>query len=783
MRKTYLSRRLACTAIITGFLLFFQNCGQPGDLSMIKGPPQNASLAQPQPDPVSLIVSPVIKINNGDPFTKSKNVSLQISAVGAEQMQISNDADCSKASLETYSENKSWVLDSENANTTVYARFQKTGAPTTNCVEASIVHDNIAPTLSVTKKADAVTSLMKVQFQFVAQDSGSGIAAVYCKPAGIAEANCDTIYEFASLTEGSHGLAIRAVDKAGNESAPTSLNFIVDRTAPVISINGPSGMVATPDIKYQISIIESNGLKSVQCRLSPLETAYKDCSSLKSDYKSLASGSYMFEVLATDMAGNASSKSQAVIIDSSVPSVTITKTPLAIGNIKNVAFEFVGISGSKAITKFKCSLDGAAMAACNSPMPYLNLIDKNHSFGVIGTNDVGVDSSVQNYNFIVDTLPPILKITSSPTGITKNKVAVVVLEASDLNGIKSIECTLNGVTSNCSTKTATYDNLPDGNYTFVAKAIDNAGNSTVTAPITWKIDTTADSSIIATMAVNPVKEGTTGTLNITLNQVTGAAYNCKTISGNTAIIAGAVTGNSAAVNFVVNEDISCIVAGKDKNNMDISKTVIAEVGCGNRVKDGNKCVDFKCLSIVNLPYSKKFTIPARTAAGICYSMKLFNSIPNGPSNLTQEIDSEVISRDHGQPGMFLRNPYVLGKDLLNFTLEGKRVAKLSGGANATSPIKVDNYVLVGLYPEAIQPLTSHYSAQGTLDSTVTTAQTHILLNNQAVPLKSFGPSGTATVAPIEIVREADTNLSYMLDLRALDCSGSRELSEIYLLFQ
>ncbi len=781
MSKTYLSRRLACTAIIMGFLLFFQNCGQPGDLSMIKGAPPNASLSLP--DPVSLIVSPAIKINNGDPYTKSKNVSLQISAVGAEQMQISNDADCSQGSLEPYSENKSWVLGNVNANAIVYARFQKTGAPTTECVQAAIIHDDIAPTLSVTKKADALTSVMNARFEFMAQDSGSGVAAVYCKPAGIAEANCDTIYEFASLTEGSHGLAIRTVDKAGNESMPTSLNFIVDRTAPVISINGPSGMVATPDIKYQISIIESNGLKSVQCRLSPLETAYKDCSSLKSDYKSLASGSYTFEVLATDMAGNASSKSQAVTIDSSVPSVTITKTPLPIGNIKNVAFEFVGTSGSKAITKFKCSLNGAAMAACSSPMPYLNLVDKSYSFGVIGTNDVGVDSSVQNYNFIIDTLPPVLKITSSPTGITKNNVAVIVLEASDLNGIKSIECTLNGVASDCSTKTATYNNLPDGNYTFVAKAIDNAGNSTVTTPITWKIDTTADSSIIATMAVNPVKEAETGTLNITLYQVTGASYNCKTVSGNTVITTGSIAGTSAAVNFVVNEDISCLVAGKDKNNMDISKTVIAEVGCGNRIKEGNKCVDFKCLSVVSLPYSKKFSIPARTSAGICYSMKLFNSIPNSKSNLTQEIDNEVISRDHDKAGMFLRNPYVLGKDLLNFTLEGKRVAKLAGGANATSPIKVDNFVLVGLYPEAIQPLISHYSAQGTLDSTVTTAQTHILLDNQPVPLKSFGPQGTATVAPIQIVNEADTNLSYMLDLRALDCGGARELSNIYLLFQ
>ncbi len=794
MNKMNLPRSLTWLAVTVGLLIAFQNCGQPGELALTRNPSTDNVLATPNPtpgptpvptpDPIALIVNPTLTINNGAPFTNSKNVTLQISAVGAERMQISKEADCGKEdeNWESYAQNKSYVLTDGNNSNSVYARFQKTGAPNTACIKASIVHDDVAPTLAVTKNADAVTSAANVQVGFMAQDAGSGISAVYCKRGTNAEAICNNTFDFAGLAEGAHGVVIRAIDKAGNESSPASVNFIVDRTAPVITINGPTGIIGATKVAYQITVVEANGLKSVECRLSPKEANYKDCSTLKAEYDALTSGAYTFEVKVVDKAGNAASKSQTVTIDASMPTVTITKSPAAIGNVKNVGFEFTGMSGTKPITKFKCAIDNAVLSTCTSPIAYSNLTDKSYTFSVMGTNDVNVDSAVQKYTFVVDTVAPTVKIVSAPSGTTKDKNVVIILDATDINGIKSIECTLDGVVSNCSSKTATYT-LPDGTHTFTARATDNAGNTATTAPITFRVDTTPDSAIIANMATNPVKEGTTGTMNVSLTLVTGAYYSCKTVAGNVEVVKGAITGTSASVNFTVSEDIKCTVAGKDKNNADISKIVLAEVGCGNRVKDGNRCTDFKCLKMVELPYSKKFTVPKRTTEGLCYAMKLFDPIANSGSSLNKELDSTVVSRDHDRSGMNLRNPYVLDRDLLNFILEGKRIAKLSGGANITSSIKVDNFVLVGLYPDAIQPVTAHYTAQGTLDSTVTSAQTHILLNNQPVPLKSFGPMGTATVAPIEIISEADENLGYMLDLRALDCGGARELSNIYLIFQ
>ena len=177
-------------------------------------------------------------------------------------------------------------------------------------------------------------------------------------------------------------------------------------------------------------------------------------------------------------------------------------------------------------------------------------------------------------------------------------------------------------------------------------------------------------------------------------------------------------------------------------------------------------------------------IPKREAgdSGVCYAMKIFDPIANGSSFLTKVFDLDVVSADHDNKGN-LRNPNVLGTDLLNFTLAGPRVVRLSGGLDSTTPILVDNYVLIGLYPKSYTPVPAHYSAHGTSDSEVTTGGRTILLKNSPVPLKRFAVNGTAIIPTLDIVREADPLTDYTLDVRALDCGGSRELSTIYILFQ
>lgn len=773
--------------------VFFQNCGQPGEIALqskIQEDPIDAlgnNNNNPIPDPVTLISNPSLVINDGQPFTKSENVMLKSGTIGAEEMMISNQSDCSSdKGWIPFSQQTAWVLSAKNSDVAVYAKFRKKGAPESLCVKASIVHDDIAPVISVTQPAPRFTALASVQIGFNASDdNGSGVSKIYCKPSNGVEASCVNLVNFMNLAERSHSVSIRAVDRAGNESMPVVDSFVVDRTAPVITINGPVGIVAQAHPKYSISIVEANGLKNLGCRLSPMETAYKDCSSLVVEYRDLPSGLYKFEVAAVDMADNSSSANLSYENDISVPSVSITKSPLALGNVKNVSFEFTGMSGAKAISKFMCSLNGAAAVSCASPFSYMGLADKEHTFSVVGINAANVTSTAQIYKFVVDTTPPVLSIVSAPTGRVKDRNATIVLNATDANGIKQIQCSLNGVISDCSSKTATYTNLPDQNasYVFSAVAMDGAGNLSAAASVSWIIDNSPESKILASMKQNPVALDAKGTLNISLTQIYNPIYSCVKKSDSSGVVRGNIIANESSVDFIVSEDIRCTISGLDKYDKAISAIVNADVDCGNKIKENGKCIDFKCLSVVTLPYTKTLSIPARTSHGVCYAMKIFDAIENGSSSLTTNIDKDVVSRRHGEGSGYTRNPFSMDSDLLNFVLAGPRVVKLSGGANATSPIKIDNFALIGLYPKAISPLPSHFSAHGTSDSTVDADAMTILYKDSPVVLKPFGTSGTATVAPLDIVRAADTNLDYMLDIRALDCGGSRELSKVYVLFQ
>ena len=792
MNKALFQRVALFSFIILSSGLLFQNCSQPGAINLSGQQLTNANnelLKTPVSDPITLISSPSVSINKGAKYTQIKEVNIELVAGGAEEMQISDGETCLDSSnWIPFTQNKSWTLKNENAANTVAVKFRKKGVPETSCFQALITHDNTPPAVALTDQIPAYTNSSSGQINFSAQDNISGIDIISCQQPNAVEEKCESSYIFNMFpVDGTYSLTIKAKDLAGNESAPLTTTFVVDRLPPEITINGPQGAVASQNLKYDFQVKDMSGFKEVLCRLTPVEVNFKDCSSLKAEYVNMVTGQYQFEVKATDLANNSSSKSQSVEIDLSVPTVTITKNPLSYINIKTANFEFSGLSGTKVIKKFMCSMNGGAATSCSSPLVLNDLQDGIYNFSVVGINDLNVSSAPQNYKFTVDTVAPVISILSGPSmsSVQKNNSISISLDAKDSSGIKSISCNLNGQISDCTAKSITFKNLANGPYSFTAKAIDQAGNQTETTALTWTIDTTPDSQILATFDQNPVKEGTSASLNINLISVTQASYNCVNTYTQQSLAKANITTNTTQVALGMNSDVTCTVSGLDKKNMPIVKVATAEVNCGNKQKSNGQCVDFKCTSVVNLPpYSNSNTVnvPARTGDGICYAMKIFDAIARSDSGVTLNKDLDIVSRWHGGAAPTF-NPYQMNKALVNFKLLGPRVVKLTGGLNATSPILADNFLVVGLYPQVVStPVISQYTSYGSADSTVP-GTNYVLFKNQQLPLTPFASGGTATITPLEIVREADTDLNYNLDVRALDCGGIRELSDMYLLFQ
>lgn len=216
------------------------------------------------------------------------------------------------------------------------------------------------------------------------------------------------------------------------------------------------------------------------------------------------------------------------------------------------------------------------------------------------------------------------------------------------------------------------------------------------------------------------------------------------------------------------------------SNPEITPTAGPELGT-----PPSEIPDFQCLQTQVLQYSDNMQIPARDNSGTCYAVQVMTAIPRGASSLTKNIDTTVISRNHdvsASDPTQTHNPYLMDSQLLNFTFQGLRKIKLSGAADAISPILVDNFILVGFGTQGTALSPEQYSAYGTSDSTVFSTG-GILLNNEVVALTPFASSGTATVKPLDISQTILAGQGYTLDLRAEDCGGQRQLSNIFVVFQ
>ncbi len=260
--------------------------------------------------------------------------------------------------------------------------------------------------------------------------------------------------------------------------------------------------------------------------------------------------------------------------------------------------------------------------------------------------------------------------------------------------------------------------------------------------------------------------------------VTTAAVKSVTYKCNNGLMGNLSLGGSTT-EFTITKDISCLVTAINSENIIVSKETKAEVICNaDQVKENGECKEFACkqfVEIANFP----FVVPARDNNGTCYYSKLFNAIPNGPSSGEKEIT--VISRNHGT-GPNPTNPYVLDKASREFKLLGERAVKLSGQFNQLAPIKVDNFLTVGKRLKTESANMIVWKSYGTQDSTIP-GTNYIKINDVNNILTPFGAAGTATVNALLLTQDFEIMKDYILDVHALDCGGSKELSNVYLVFQ
>ena len=321
-------------------------------------------------------------------------------------------------------------------------------------------------------------------------------------------------------------------------SAAASASYLLDTTAPAISVTGPPGAVYTG---WDVARLDSGG-SAVQysCRVTgPAGTGPGftcNAGNVKPDLGS--NGDYTLTVTATDGAANSTTvTSAAFTYDGVAPTVTVTRVTASPQSVQQPQWSYDGGDGTT-----YCILTGPngfrSEGACSggtytAPVltvsgTYLLTVESTDAAGNVGRNDPTTTA------YVLDRTPPTVAVSpgGSTTGTDPGTTWTVTV-----GGAASVTCTVEGASSVSTTCTAaggsvTASRTTDGVITLTVTAVDEYGNAAAPVTVTYTRDTTPAAPTVSV----PVARGTSPSVawTVTLGANTTGASCALTRNGSAA---------------------------------------------------------------------------------------------------------------------------------------------------------------------------------------------------------------------------------------------------------
>ena len=232
-------------------------------------------------------------------------------------------------------------------------------------------------------------------------------------------------------------------------------------------------------------------------------------------------GVYVVTAKATNTAGTSVTKTANLTVKETVKPVITISSPsngaYIASNQPNIVFtvtDETNGSGVK-IDSLSVKIDGRAITSGITKTAITNgysvtvtpstLSDGSHTVTINCSDNDGNRATEKSTTFTVDTVPPVLNVTSPDDGLITNKSTVVVAGTTNDSTSSPVTLTVNGnkvlVGSNGSFSTTV--TLSEGENTITIEAVDKAGKvSTVTRTVTYDSSTPVIESI--TITPNPV---------------------------------------------------------------------------------------------------------------------------------------------------------------------------------------------------------------------------------------------------------------------------------------
>ena len=290
-----------------------------------------------------------------------------------------------------------------------------------------------------------------------------------------------------TLSEGTHEIMVKAIDKAGN-SASHSINIIVDLSSPTVTITSPedNSTVGTTTVIIEwtandnISDINHFELYVDEQAIDTNIPAYQ-----RTYTRALDEGTHKIELITVDNAGNSATHSINITIDISPPTSIITSPEdSSVIGTNVVVIEWTASDEISGISHFELYIDGQTV---NRSIPayqrtYTQILSEGtHGIELITVDNAG-NSAAQLISITIDTSLPTVTITSPEdnSAIGTTFVTIEWNASDEISGISHFELYIDGQTMNTEVPAdqRTYtQTLSEGTHEIMVKAIDKVGNS------------------------------------------------------------------------------------------------------------------------------------------------------------------------------------------------------------------------------------------------------------------------------------------------------------------
>ncbi|MFZ2412505.1 MAG: Ig-like domain repeat protein, partial [Candidatus Methanoperedens sp.] len=379
-----------------------------------------------------------------------------------------------------------WAVDNVgNAGnkTTIYLKIDNT-PPTTWFTSAASWFNTTSPT-----------------FAWNGSDAHSGIAGYYYaldNSTEIFTASTNLVLE--NISTGSHILYLKPIDHAGNNGLRISRNFGADVISPTVNItSNQNGWLNSGTQTFTWAGTDDfSGIKGYYYWIDNGTRIYTEIASAT---VFMGDGAHTFHVQALDNAGNTGSEDfisfrikttppPAPVVNethsngSSFPNPAWSShdTPYFQWNTSNDALEY--------IEYYQASIDSGAWF--NITTPYHPAIGTgSHFFDFRAVDIVGLASYITRTYVRIDTVPPVVSLTSGPSGWTNNSAPGFAWNGTDAHsGIAGYYYSIdNGTETFTALPNATLTSLSDGEHTISLRAVDNVGLLSANVSRTFSVDT------------------------------------------------------------------------------------------------------------------------------------------------------------------------------------------------------------------------------------------------------------------------------------------------------